>query len=147
MKPGGVGDDFPNIVLRVEPAVFPLCVPRPARIGIKAPFDLVAPGPDVCELGIAFDFKAPGLRVVEVPVEDVELVFGHDVQKMQDFGLGEKMPGDVDHQMPPRKSRPVPDPHAGQRLVLLPKLLERHLAIETPSRRIGSQANGLRQNQ
>ena len=42
-----------------------------------------------------------------MPVENVHLVDFHQVQSLEDHGLGEEMPGGVDHETTVRKPGPV----------------------------------------
>src|SRR5690606_33735239 len=111
--PGGrVGDDLPDVVPGVEPAVR-----APVEPGAAPRADLALPPPRA-HLGqprVALDLQPPPLVVGQVEVEHVELVHGHQVDEAQHPVLGHEVPGDVEHAPPPAEPRPVGDVHAGQR--------------------------------
>ena len=51
--------------------------------------------------------EGEGLVIRHVPMKHVHLVDFHQVQRLEDHGLGEEMPGGVDHETTVRKPGPV----------------------------------------
>lgn len=106
MPLGGVGDDFADVVLRVETAVRGLV---PQFGGAVAVFGARAPGAHFGEPGVALDLDAPALVVGEVEVEDVQFVGGQQIEHAQHAVLGHEMPRHVEHQTTPAEARAVLD--------------------------------------
>ena len=113
---GGIGDDLADVVLRVEAAV---------GCGVKCPFAAVAagvaddgffaPGADVGEAGVFFDFDAPALIFGQVPVKDVHLVHGQQVDVFFDELFGHKVAADIEVHAAPWEAGIVRDADAGDR--------------------------------
>ena len=116
----GVGHHFADLLLRVAAAVERAAFTIRAQqlpgqpVGrierLLGPFGTgdvvpvrrrVAPGALLRQRGIAADLDAPALIVGQMPVELVELVFGHPQQQRLDLLLGEEVARHVEHAAAP----------------------------------------------
>jgi hypothetical protein len=107
-----VSDHLPNVLLRVVTAITAIRAVSRAGLGLQSKTNRLAPGPHFGQARILFDFDAPPLVIHQMPVEDIELVPRHFVQKPLDFLFGEKMAAYVQHQAAPTEARLVFDANA-----------------------------------
>ena len=101
---GGVADDVADLVLGVEEgAVFAACAVEPHRrpaVRVR-----LARGAGLGQLRIAVDLEPPAVAVGEVPVEDVELVLVHEVERLLDVVDVEEVAAYVQHVAAPGEAR------------------------------------------
>ena len=102
---GGVGHDFPDVVLGIETAIALLA-------GVEGRFErfaAAAPGTDGRQFRILLDFHAPAVVVGQVPVELVDLVVGQPVEVTQDIIFTEERARDVEHAAAPGEAGRIHD--------------------------------------
>ena len=75
----------------------------------------VSDGPHIGEPRILLDFDSPAGVVGQVEMQHVEFVDGHSINGLFQLFFREKVPGDVDHQAPPRKPWTITDLDAWDR--------------------------------
>src|ERR1039457_6775064 len=88
MPGGSVGDNVADLILRIKTTIFPAV-------------SVVAPGADFSQFGIFFDLDPPALVLCQVPMECVELMKRHEIEKPFDIGDVAEMPADIQHQSAP----------------------------------------------
>ena len=101
---GSIGHHLAHFVLGVEIGAVGLAgigaFARPPivvdHIDVRVP-TVGTCGPHGGKFGVLLDFGTPSLVVGQVPVEDVHLVDGHDVEHLLDFLHAEEVPADVEH--------------------------------------------------
>ena len=113
----GIGDDFTDFILRIEPG-------GSVRIGIAAD------AADRTEFRIGLDLDSPALIVRKMPVEFVQLVARHEVKDFLYLLLAVEVSGLVQHESSPRVPRGVLD-DAAVHHIGLGKLLQRLLRVES----------------
>ena len=106
-----------DLILRIVTAVrrfveFAVLVVRAARIA--ADQRTAAYGTYFGEFRIFPDFDAPPLIVGQMPVEDVEFVQGHDVERLLHLIDREEVTADIEHHAPVTQTRFVLDRDDGQ---------------------------------
>ena len=109
----GVGDDLPDLLLRVETAVTLAVEGRVGPCPLAADERLLPPRGDVRELRILLDLDAPALIVGEMPVEPVELVHRHQIQMFPDELERHEVTRDVEVRSSPGEPRHVLDRYRG----------------------------------
>jgi len=124
----GVLDDVAQVVVRVDLA---------RGVGV--------PG----HLRVGLDGDGPRLRVVEVPVQDVELGQGHGVELLVDLGDGQEVAARVDHDAAVGVERRILDANGlldevATVAVVDDELLERGEGVEGAPDGLGRDADGVR---
>ena len=84
----GIGHNLTDIILGIEARRSPSIVP-------------IAHSALGCEFGIAFYLNAPARFVRQMPMEDIHLQGGHDVQILQNLFLSEEMAAFIHHEASP----------------------------------------------
>ena len=107
---GRVGDDLPNFRLRIKPAVRNASM----RPGGKTGAGAGAPGANPGKLWIFRNLDAPALILRKMPVKNIQLLQGHQVEREQNRCLAVKVAAFVQHETAPRKTGRVGDDQAGQ---------------------------------
>ena len=113
----GVVHDVADLVLRivtaigrfVELAVFVVLAAR-----VAADQRTAAYGTHLGQFRVFLNLDTPSLVVGQVPVEHVELMQGHDIERLLHFVDREEMAADVEHHAPVAQARFVLDRHDGQ---------------------------------
>ncbi len=109
----GIGNDIPHVLLRVKPAVASVSPVIPTGTGVQPEADIIAPGTQLGEFRIFPDGNPPSLVIHEVPVEYIEFVSGHDIDKILNFVYRKKVTADVEVKPTPGKTRHIRDGHGG----------------------------------
>ncbi len=134
-----VRNEFAHLGLRVEAAV---------RRGIAGAGGL-APGADARELRILENLEPPALVVGQVPVQDVQLVQRHPVDKLPDELGRLVMPRGIEHEPAPGEARRIRDRHGRHvdacraRRIGGEQLPQRDRAVEKAARTAGGDGNPL----
>ena len=84
----GIGHNLTDIILGIEARRSPSIVP-------------IAHSALGCEFGVAFYLNAPARFVRQMPMEDIHLQGGHDVQILQNLFLSEEMSAFIHHEASP----------------------------------------------
>lgn len=102
---GGMRNDPPYIILRVMAGA---CFRPVAELWHE---DLVRPAPraDLRQRWIGLDLQPPGFVVGQVPMKDIELVPGEDIDQPQDVGDRIELPGHIEMAAAPVITRLVGD--------------------------------------
>jgi hypothetical protein len=98
-----MGDDLANIDLRIEAADRLAPLPSCGRSGSSGP----RRNADRRQLRIGLDLKPPRLVIGQVPMEDVELEPGEDVDQPLDVGDRIELAGDIEMASAPAVARLV----------------------------------------
>ena len=103
----GIRDDLPGIVLRIEPAVTLAVELRvPARTADQR---FLPPSANLGQPRILLDLEPPALVLGKVPVEDVELVEGQEVDVLLHELLRHEVARDIEMAASPSEPRTIFD--------------------------------------
>ena len=105
--PGGrVSHNVANLLLRIEAAIAVkrLAALRIGQLALRAP-----PAADLRQLRIRLYFDAKAVVVAKVPVQQVQLVHGHEVDEPLDELRALKMPRVIQHEPPPGEAGLIDD--------------------------------------
>ncbi|MNV38825.1 hypothetical protein D3C71_1303880 [compost metagenome] len=134
-----IGDHVADLVLRVEAAVRALGAGHRIAAAIAGRNPATA---DRGQLRIALDLHAPALVIGEVPVESIELLFGHRVEHALDLVQALEVAGRIEHQPAPAETRRIVDAQRRQGAVGAAgeQLRQRRRAVEQTG--LGGGGNG-----
>ena len=135
--PRGVIDHLADLLLRIEAAVGGLVVTARLVVlaaGILADERPFAHRPHAREFGVFADLDPPPLVVGQVPVEDIHLVHGHQIERALDLIDRKEMACHIEHQPAVSQRRAVVDPDRGQLHGPQPVLFECRGGQQLPER-------------
>ena len=102
-----VGDNLPDVGLRVISSVASEMVVGGRRFRIEIKADALAPRADLRQFRVFIDLDPPALVIGEMPVKRVELVERHPVQNRFYLVLRKKMTTHIEHESTPGESRRI----------------------------------------